>query len=58
MKNGERKIDTLKALGIGATVLGLAASLFSSFVDDKKTDAKIADKVNQAVTKALVEKES
>ncbi len=57
MKKG-KKIDTLKALGIGATVLGLAASLFSSFVEDKKTDAKIAEKVNKAVMTALEKKES
>ena len=57
MKGG-KKIDTLKALGIGATALGLAASLFSSFVEDKKTDAKIAEKVNEAVTTALKKKES
>lgn len=56
MKNG-KKIDGLKALGIGATVLGLAAGLFSSFVDEKKTDAKIAEKVNEAVA-ALTKKES
>lgn len=55
-KNG-KKIDALKVLGIGATVLGLAASLFSSFVEDKKTDAKIAEKVNEAVTTALTKKE-
>lgn len=57
MKKG-KKIDPLKALGIGATVLGLAASLFSSFVEDKKTDAKIAEKVNKAVMTALEKKES
>lgn len=53
-----KKIDGLKALGIGATVLGLAASLFSSFVDEKKTDAKIAEKVNEAMTTALAKKDS
>lgn len=57
MKKG-KKIDTLKALGIGATVFGLTASLFSSFVEDKKTDAKIAEKVNEAVTTALAKKEN
>lgn len=57
MKKG-KKIDTLKALGIGSMILGVGASLFSSFVDDKKTDAKITEKVNEAVTAALAKKES
>ena len=48
----------LNALGIGATVLGLVASLISSFVEDKRTDAKIAEKVEQAVTAALAKKEA
>ena len=52
-----KKIDTLTVLGFGATLLGLAASLFSSFVDDKKTDAKIAEKVNEAMTTALANKD-
>ena len=54
----KKKINTLKALGVGATVFGLAASLFSSFVEDKKTDAKITEKVNEAVTTALAKKEN
>lgn len=54
----KKKINTLKALGVGATVFGVAASLFSNFVEDKKTDAKIAEKVNEAVTTALAKKES
>ena len=57
MKKG-KKIDTLKALGIGSMILGVGASLFARFVDDKKTDAKIAEKVNEAVTAALAKKES
>lgn len=57
MKKKGKNIDTLKALGIGATALGLVASLFSSFVEDKKTDAKITEKVNQAVRTALAKKE-
>ena len=53
-----KNTKALKVLGIGAAVLGLAASLFSSFVEDKKTDAKIAEKVKEAVAKALEAKES
>ena len=51
-----KKETSLKALGIGAMMLGLAANLFSSFVSDKKTDATIAKEVEKAVSKALSEK--
>lgn len=53
----DKKFNALKALGIGATVLGLVASLVSSFVEEKKTDALIAEKVNDAVSAALKKKE-
>ena len=52
----DKKFNALKALGIGATVLGLVASLVSSFVEEKKTDALIAEKVNDAVSAALKKK--
>lgn len=44
-----KKIDGVKALGLIATVGGIALSLLSSFVDDKKTDAKIEEKVRKAL---------
>lgn len=44
-----KKIDGVKALGVIATVGGVALSLLSSFVDDKKTDAKIEEKVRKAL---------
>lgn len=50
-------IDTTKALGIGAMALGIAASLFSSFVDGKKTDAMITEKVKTEVANALSKKD-
>lgn len=53
----DKKFNALKALGIGATVLGLVASLVSSFVEEKKTDALIAEKVNDAVSAALRNRE-
>lgn len=53
----DKKTASLKALGIGATALGLAASLFSAFVESKTTDAKIEEKVNKAVTSALAKKD-
>lgn len=54
----DKKFNALKALGIGATVLGLVASLVSSFVEEKKTDALIAEKVNDAVSAALKNREN
>ena len=54
MKN--KKMDSLKALSIGAMVLSVGATLVSSFVSEKKTDDLIAKKVNEAVTEALKKK--
>ena len=53
----DKSFNALKALGIGATVLGLVASLVSSFVEEKKTNALIAEKVNEAVDAALKTKD-
>lgn len=47
-------MDKMKVVGIAATVIGLGASLLSDWVSDKKTDAEIAKKVDEAV-KALKE---
>lgn len=49
-----KKIDGVKASGVIVTVGGIVLSLLSSFVDDKKIDAKIEEKVR----KALAEKEN
>lgn len=53
-----KKETSLKALGIGAMILGWVANLFSSFVSDKKADAAIAREVEKQVTKRLSEKNS
>ncbi len=47
-----KKIDGVKALGLIATVGGVALSLLSSFVEEKKTDAKIEEKVRKALAEA------
>lgn len=54
----EKKFDSLKALGLGAAALSMVATLISSFVDEKKTDAKITEKVNEALTTALTKKDN
>lgn len=46
-----KKVSTLKVLGIAATVVGMAASLFSDWVGDKKMDDKIEEKVCEAIAK-------
>lgn len=47
-----KKVDGVKALGLIASVGGVALSLLSSFVDDKKTDAKIEEKIRKALAEA------
>lgn len=42
----------LKVLGIGAAVAGAGISLLANFVSEKQTDAKIAEKVAEAVAQA------
>ena len=42
---------TLKVLGIAATVVGAGVSLLSSWVGEKQQDAKIAEKVAEALAK-------
>ena len=43
---------TISIIGIVATVVGMAASVASNWVNDKKLDSKISEEV----TKALAEK--
>lgn len=40
---------TIKIIGLIATVVGMGASLVTDYVNEKKTDTKIAEKVNEAV---------
>jgi len=41
----------LKIVGVAVTVAGAALSVASSFIDDKKLDGKVADKVAEALAK-------
>ncbi len=41
----------IKAIGLAATVIGMAATLVSNWVDDKKMEEKIEERVNEAMTK-------
>lgn len=47
----------IKVIGIAASVIGAAATVAGNWAGKKETDAKIAEKVTEAVAKAL-EKES
>jgi hypothetical protein len=48
----------IKILGIAATAIGMAATLVTDWVNDKKTDEKIEQKVNEAFAKREEEEES
>ena len=39
----------MKILGIAATIIGMGASLLGEFISEKKTDAKIEEKVSKAL---------
>lgn len=41
----------IKVLGIAATVIGMSATLVTDWVNDKKMDEKIQEKVNEAFAK-------
>ena len=51
------KIDASKVLGIGATILAAAATLVSGIMEQKRTDAKIAEKVNETIKQLTEGKE-
>lgn len=48
----------IKVLGIAATVIGLGATLITDWVNEKKMDEKIEEKVNEALAKIEDEEES
>ena len=48
----------VKILGIAATVVGMGATLLSDWVNEKKMDEKIEEKVNEALAKKDEEEES
>lgn len=45
------KINTTKMLGIVGTVLGIGATLLSSYVNEKQQEEIIDKKVNEALAK-------
>ena len=46
----------IKAIGIGATVIGMGLELVNNWVDDKQMEEKIEEKVNEAFAKKEDEK--
>lgn len=48
----------IKGIGIAATVIGMGATLIGDWVNEKKLDEKIEEKVNEALTKTENEEES
>lgn len=48
----------IKILGIAATVIGMGATLITDWVNEKKMDEKIEEKVNEALAKIEDEEES
>lgn len=51
------KFDALKGLGLAAAGLSFAVGLLSDFVEDKKIDKKVAEKVNQAMAQLTGKKD-
>ncbi len=45
------KANIIKILGVAATVIGMGATLLTDWVNDKKMDEKIAEKVLEAIAK-------
>ena len=45
------KVNMIKVAGVAATVVGTASTLIGSWANDKQQDAKIAEKVAEAIAK-------
>lgn len=45
------KANLIKILGMAATVIGMGATLLTEWVNDKKMDERIAEKVIKAIDK-------
>ncbi|MFI3115342.1 MAG: hypothetical protein R3Y12_04285 [Clostridia bacterium] len=43
--------NLIKFVGISSTILGIGATLISGWVEDKKMEEKIEEKVNEALAK-------
>ena len=50
--------ELVKCIGLAATAVGVGATLVTDWVNDKKMDQKIEDKVNEALSKKKEEEES
>lgn len=51
------KSKMIKVLGLTASIIGVAATLLSDWVNDQKMDEKIEEKVNEALAKRNDENE-
>lgn len=51
-------VGLVKGIGLAATAVGVGATLVTDWVNDKKMDQKIEDKVNEALSKKKEEEES
>lgn len=47
-----KKSRLIKVLGLTATIIGVAATLITDWVNEQKMDEKIEEKVNEALTKS------
>lgn len=45
------KANIIKILGVAATVIGMGATLLTDWVNEKKMDERIAEKVLEAIAK-------
>lgn len=46
-------LKLIKAIGMGATVIGAAMSIVASWASDKQTDAIIDEKVNKKIAELV-----
>lgn len=51
------KSKMIKVLGLTASIIGVAATLLSDWVNEQKMDEKIEEKVNEALAKREDENE-
>lgn len=47
----------IKGIGIAATAIGMGATIITDWVNEKKMDEKIEEKVNEALANRLEDKE-
>lgn len=49
--------NLIKVLGIGATVVGMGASMLNDYVSNKKMEQTIDEKVNEALARRFKDEE-